>query len=212
MSGESTHEADFRKPAKLKKPKIKPKKTPTNTHRTSICLDGPPDPTCAGDLRVAGGGAGLGGDRKVATSKIDRDIVQRFAPEIFDVPPTNLQWTIILLCTETDSNMRRNNPFPRNCTVLDITIAHDFTSESGYQRVANILRSTCNVAVLVSFPCTGGCLLNAGINAKNPKCGPKLEAHFKLFKLLWRQYERLNSEFEGINTVFEWPRFCTYWM
>ena len=65
--------------------------------------------------------------------------------------------------------------------------------------------------LLISFPCTGGCLLNAGINAKNPTCAPKLEAHWKLFQKLWAQFVKLTDVCGVVPTIVEWPRSCTYW-
>ena len=67
--------------------------------------------------------------------------------------------------------------------------------------------------MLVSFPCTGGCLFNVGINSKRPEeCSDKLLKHWTLFRKLWRNYERLNREASRqIPTMFEWPRSCTYW-
>jgi hypothetical protein len=47
---------------------------------------------------------------------------------------------------------------------------------------ADVVRNRDNVVVVASFPCTGGCFFNAGINASNPKCAPKLEAHWRLLK------------------------------
>ena len=42
-----------------------------------------------------------------------------------------------------------------------------------------------------SFPCTGGCLFNIGINAHIPSAQAKIRAHRRLFDKLWAQYVRL---------------------
>ena len=70
--------------------------------------------------------------------------------------PKDLKWTIILLCTEGDSLMYHFNPFPDHCRVIHITEQIDFTSESGYQYVLDIVGRTGNVMMLVSFLCIGG--------------------------------------------------------
>ena len=67
------------------------------------------------------------------------------------------------------------------------------------------------MAVFVAFRCTGGCLFNVGINASNPKCKDKLEAHWKLFRRLWAQFQRLFDEYGYFDVLLEWPRSCTYW-
>ena len=109
--------------------------------------------------------------------------------------------------------MKRTNPYPDLCQVIDITQKDDFTSETGYDKVAKILETTPNVAILVSFPCTGGCLFNAGINAANPKCTTKLRCHWQLFRKLWKNLVRLCDSYpsDRINLIIEWPRYCTYW-
>ena len=80
--------------------------------------------------------------------------------------------------------MKTTNPWPDNCTVVDITKEDDFTSELGYNKVFELCQASKRVAMLVSFPCTGGCLWNVGINSKNPKCRARLKAHLRLFHRL----------------------------
>ena len=108
--------------------------------------------------------------------------------------PHDMRWKIILLCTDEDSLMERFNPYREQCEVVHITIKDDFASENGYNKVLKIIQETRNVAMLVSFPCTGGCLFNVGINSKRPECSEKLMKHWTLFRKLWRNYERLNDE------------------
>ena len=127
-----------------------------------------------------------------------------------------LTWDVILLCTEPDSLMQRHNPFEGHARVHDITIDDDFTSEKGYLKVKNLILDNPRVAVVASFPCTGGCTFNSGINLVNPKCWPKIKAHWALFNKLWKQYDRLCDEVREqvgvIPTILEWPRRCKYWM
>ena len=105
------------------------------------------------------------------------------------------------------------NPFPDHCGVIHITEQIDFTSESGYQYVLDIIGRTENVMMLVLFPCIGGCLFNVGINAKRPQCKAKLRKHAVLFNKLWKQFARLYAEAgRKIQTVIEWPKSCRYWV
>ena len=46
------------------------------------------------------------------------------------------EWTVILLCTEKDSLMKKCNPFGDRCKIVEITELVDFTSESGYKTVS----------------------------------------------------------------------------
>ena len=119
------------------------------------------------------------------------DCIPVIAPEIYTEPPDDLKWTVVLLCIGSESYLQTNNPFPESCNVVDITSKDDFTTTSGYRKVSDILRKTKNVVLLVSFPCTRGCLFNAGINANNPKCQDKLKAHWNLFNKLWNNFVKL---------------------
>ena len=113
--------------------------------------------------------------------------------------------------------MQECNPYPGQARVHDITKEDDFTSESGYKKVKGIVMNNPRVVVLASFPCTGGCTFNQGINAANPACWPKIEQHWKLFNKLWKNYCRLCKEVREecglvIPTILEWPRRCSYWL
>ena len=101
-----------------------------------------------------------------------------------DVPkaPPSMRWKVILLCTDEDSLMEQFNPYPGQCEVIHITVKDDFTSEGGFKKVLKIIEENANVAMLVSFPCTGGCLFNVGINSKRPECSEKLLKHWTLFR------------------------------
>ena len=103
------------------------------------------------------------------------------------------------------------NPFPEHCRVVHITEQIDFTSESGYQYVLDLIGRTENVMMSVSFPCTGGCLCNVGINSKRPECKAKLRRHAVIFNKLWKQFARLYAEAgRRTPTVIEWPKSCRY--
>ncbi len=125
--------------------------------------------------------------------------------------PVDMKWKVILLCTEQESYMQVYNPYPNNCECVDITKWDDFTSEYGYHKTANTIQKHENVAILAALPCTGGCLLNTKVNAKNQKCKKKLEEHWQLFHGLWKNFARLCKQFPNVPMVFEWPRSCEYW-
>ena len=127
-------------------------------------------------------------------------------PTSRDVPkaPLTMTWKVFLRCTEENSLMEQFNPYREQCEVVHITVKDDFTSEWGFRKVSKVIEENDNVAMLVSFPCTGGCLFNVGINSKRPECSAKLLKHWTLFKKLWRNYERLNRELtQRIPTMFE---------
>jgi len=121
MRGESTLTTDFRKPAKVK-PMKKPKKKGVVTAY-----------------------------RKPKPNDVDSDVKPMQGPreavddDIHEIP--DVEWTVILLCTNPASFMQQCNPFPKNCTVVDITKEDDFTSESGYQKVVSLLRDNLHVAI-----------------------------------------------------------------
>ena len=62
------------------------------------------------------------------------------------------------------------------------------------------------------MPCVGGCMFNVGINWSKERSKDRIKGHWKLFRKLWRQYERLCDELPFIvPTVLEWPRSNAYW-
>ena len=201
MSGESDLNTDFRKPVRVK-PQKKAKPKPKFKIQCSVSSDG----FANDDLYVDEVGRSGGGVIAVLNAE---SIVER-APEILTIPPSDLVYHLILLCTEENSFLDLCNPFPDNCVIHHITVSDDFTSSFGYRKVADIVQSNRNVAILVSFPCTGGCLFNAGINAHNPKCQDKIEGHWVLFRKLWKQLERLLRQFGDLPIIQEWPRSCLY--
>ena len=198
MSGESVLNTDFRKPVKTKSPKKKPAKKPKSA--AVVSCDGL-HPDWKPIVSNPGG----------TIAVLDNKQIKQRAPELLWELPCSFQYHVVLVCTEPNSYMSQCNPFPNNCTVHHITLEDDFTSKSGYRKVADLVKYNAYVALMVSFPCVGGCLFNAGINAKNPKCQAKLVEHRALFELLWRQLVKLFREFGELPIIHEWPRHCTYW-
>ena len=128
MSGESEHNTDFRKPVKKKSPKPKAKKfSKTITSRVMILNnvtggDGIFPISSIGDSRAAGGieSDTPTGDPRVAYSmkscpigtKKDSCFSNLNLDKFFEVPPTKLRWTVVLLCTDSNSYLQTHNPFP----------------------------------------------------------------------------------------------------
>ena len=66
--------------------------------------------------------------------------------------------------------------------------------------------------MFISMPCVGGCMFNVGINWAKGKSTDRIIGHWKLFRKLWKQYERLCDELPFIiPTILEWPRSNAYW-
>jgi len=128
-------------------------------------------------------------------------------------PQSDERWCVILLCTEAESYMQSTNLWPKNCTVVDVTERDDFNSPTGYQKVCDMIdKHYPFAALLVSFPCTGGCMWNIGINSKRSECQDKLNQHWKLFHRLWEQFELLLAKYgDTLSIAIEWPDSCTYW-
>jgi hypothetical protein len=108
--------------------------------------------------------------------------------------------------------MVRENPFPRNCQLIEVTKEDDFTSESGADKVKMALRSN-NTVVLASLPCTGGSPWQTA-NRRHPACRRLIRKHKLLFSRLFSRLVEIADDcaFEGgLPLVFEWPRHCTYW-
>ena len=94
--------------------------------------------------------------RNAIAHDVNHHVDKTSALEIFDNPSEDIHWKVILLCTEENSYMQMVNPYPNNGDVIDITVADDFTSETGYQKVAKVIRENPDlVALWLSFPCTG---------------------------------------------------------
>ena len=169
LAGDSILNKDPRKAVKKKTPKAKAKAKAKYAKGTT-------------DSRVGNNASERQAYTLTNASVLDAEPVNILdqLPELSIGAPRGARWTIILLCTEPNSYMQQNNPFPENCDVIDITKSDDFTSEAGFQKVADILATVENVVLLISFPCTAGCLFNQGINAANPKCKTNLEAHWEL--------------------------------
>jgi len=79
-----------------------------------------------------------GGDSRPSETTAQAKLVHEELSKAPDDPA--IQWTVILLCTEPNSLMVRENPFPRNCQLVEITKDDDFTSESGADKVRLALR------------------------------------------------------------------------
>ena len=121
-------------------------------------------------------------------------------------------WHIVALCSNENSYLKVFDPFSSQCRVHEITESDDFLAEETYQRIKAMVVSHSKVAFLISFPCTGGCPWSATVNRLKPSAAKKIAQHWKHFRALWRQYERLCKEVKGkIPTVLEWPKACRYW-
>ena len=233
LSGDNTEVTDFRKPIKQKTPKAKSKlnmalrKIRPNLNRRSmpegslsaVLSD---DESSDEEVPVTGGvdlprfefekGSPC---LPFTTSLVNCPTLGNDAvPAEADNSPSkdDTTWTIILLCTEKDSLMVKHNPFGERCKIVEITEHDDFTSEGGYQKVVDALRSP-NVVIFSSLPCTGGSLWQIP-NKKHPACRRLIAKHHKLFNALFEKLLRLYREVDrrgGIPILFEWPRTCRYW-
>ena len=208
IQGDSTWETDFRKPVKVKKPKAKAKKKPKPKWKDSVA-----SPTDKGTHVIMHVQGGIRNSRAAQTMQGIAQAKNPSSIEVEDIPILKLnsqeKWRIILLCTDPGSYIERCNPFPAHCEIVNVTEQDDFTSEEGYQKVVKALREP-RTALFISFPCTGGCLFNIGINAKIPKAQAKIQGHWKLFHKLWKSYERLCNEVNFVvPTVLEWPRYLS---
>ena len=216
MSGQNSFTTDYRKAVKKKSPKAKAKPKPKQ--KTSGTAKPKAKATAKASLSLEGNTAGKS-KKKAHTLHTHRPDLPKIFPNLatdieaslLEIPPTGLRWTIVLLCTAHDSYIKQFNPYPQACTVVEVTIDDDFTSESGYLKVHEVIQQRTNVVLFVSFPCTGGCLFNTGINAHNPKCAKRIQGHWKLFSKLWKNLERIYDYFGNVLTIFEWPRYCAYW-
>ena len=55
-------------------------------------------------------------------------------------------------------------------------------------------------------------MFNVGINWAKEKSQQRIKGHWKLFRKLWKQYERLCDEVGFVvPTILEWPRSNAYW-
>jgi len=126
----------------------------------------------------------------------------------------DVEWTIILLCTDKDSFMSRCNPYGPQCNIVEITEEDDFRMHSGegYDKVLDALRQP-NCVVFASLPCTGGSPWQI-VNKRHPACRRLLRKHYTLFNQLFDSLLKLYDELRGfgpIPIIFEWPRCCRYW-
>ena len=214
MSGDSTNN-DHRKPVKLKQKKKKGKKPPTVRPQPNKAAVGNPGSRALALHPAAFSPGGAQNDRDVQTAD-DREpswvVCADCCREPSCVQPrADQKWTVILLCTDPESYMQVLNPYLDNCDVIDITAQDDFTSKDGYNKVLDLCLNIDKVALLVAFPCTGGCWFNVGINSHNPKCSKTLLKHEVLFSKLWRNFERLCHHIGPVPIILEWPTSCTYW-
>ena len=94
--------------------------------------------------------------------------------------------------------MKTHNPFPLHAEIVEITREIDFTSETGYKYVLNKILNSPNPS-----------FWNVSVHAKRPQCAKKIQAHKRLFKALWGNYERLCQELDerevSVPSVLEWP-------
>ena len=134
-------------------------------------------------------------------------VMSSMLPEIDEMN----QWTLVLLCTDENSLLQRFNVLPHKCLVVDVTEKEDFTSETGFQYAKSKIDASRRVAVLASFPCTGGSPLNQGTNSVNPQCQDLLQQHEEEFVKLWNNFRRLIDECAPFSIIIEWPRCCSYW-
>ena len=124
----------------------------------------------------------------------------------------NDKYAVILLCTDKDSFIKTYNPYPEHCDIIEITEEDDFTSERGYEKVLKTLKSYKKACLFISMPCVGGCMFNMGINWAKANARKQIKGHWKLFRKLWSQYDRLCKELPfNIPTILEWPRSNAYW-
>ena len=115
-----------------------------------------------------------------------------YPPPEIDAAKTE-EWAIILLCTDENSLIEQYNPFPKHCKIFNITIKDDFTKNKGFNKVRKICDEYLNVVIMASFPCTGGCLWNLGINQKYPHIRERVQEYRKTFRLLWKNLGTLQE-------------------
>ena len=71
-----------------------------------------------------------------------------------------------------------------------------------------------NILIWISFPCTGGSSWQRVNIAKGkPETIERVEAHWKLFRKLWENLEKIEKDIQsrGARIAIEWPRSCSYW-
>jgi hypothetical protein len=110
--------------------------------------------------------------------------------------------------------MKRCNPDPARCKIIEITEEDDFRLHvgEGYDTVVEALQQK-NCMIFSSLPCTGGSPWQI-VNSKHPACRRLLAKHHRLFGQLFEALLKLFKEFKSrgpIPIVFEWPRCCQYW-
>ena len=116
MSGESTDHTDFRKAIKPKSPKAKAKVKPLMRPRPVAPMVTRPQPTTTTTSITP---ATRSDPTHLATAAGGQNQC-----------PYDVEWTVILLCTDKDSYLKTMNPFPK-CNIIEITAEDDFTSEYG---------------------------------------------------------------------------------
>ena len=88
-----------------------------------------------------------------------------------------------------------------------ITKEDDFRKDETVARVVSLLR-TSRDAVWFSCPCTGGSAWQRVNAIKSQQTRDKIQAHWKLFRQLWRSFSIVAARvFEIEARLFvEWPR------
>ena len=80
--------------------------------------------------------------------------------------------------------MKTYAPSDGNCKIIEITEEDDFTTERGYEKTAEAIKTYKKAVLFISMPCTGGCMFNMGINWSKESAKAGIKGHWKLFRKL----------------------------